>query len=254
MGQLHEVLSIDGDLKGEKKRIKEETENVFAKKPNLFSGFIKILEMFSDDRKEEEAAGGERKEIVTTVPQKLKYMSKSFTRFWDARLQKESANQEAKADILIEGAIFAKDVPVTFLLGMEEELKQLRSVYDAIPTLQPGMEWVRDTQKGPDYWKVAHPTVTSKGEKVIEFKIIVPPTTEHPAQVREWSNDKDVGRYVTENWSGMISPAEKSLAIGKIDIVLRAFKKARQRANNQETRNIGIGKKIFDYVHGDLVA
>ena len=254
MAQLHELLAVEGDLKGEKNTIRDETITVFSKKPNLFLGAIRTLEMFDEARKEEESAGTERQELTTTVLAKLKYTSKAFSRFWDAKLQKETANQEAKADIIVGDNVFAKAVPVTFLLGMEDELKQLRAVYLAIPTLQPGVDWTRDTQKGEGYWKATHPTVKHKGEKTIQSKIIVPVSKEHPAQVREWTEDVPVGRYVTENWSGMISPAEKSNVLSKIDMLLRACKKARQRANNQEVKRLSIGKKIFDFIHTDLMA
>ena len=252
MTQLHELLAVEGDLKGEKTKIKEETLNTFNKKPNLFVGSLRTLEMFDEGRQEEEAAGVERQEMATTVPKKLAYTSKAFSRFWDAKLQKESANQAAKADIVIDDAIFMKDVPVTFLLGMEDELKQLRAVYDAVPTLQAGVEWIKDVQKGPGYWKAAHASSKHKTEKTVQSKIIVPASKEHPAQIREWAEDRPVGRYTTENWSGMISPAEKSIIMGKLDMVLRACKKARQRANNQEVSKVTIGKKIFDFIHIDL--
>lgn len=249
MTQLHELLAIEGDLKGEKDKIKDETINTFSKKPNLFLGSIKTLTMFDESRAEEEAAGSEIIEIQTTVAEKLKYMSGAFVRFWDAKLQKEKANQEAKADIVIDGKAILEDVPVTFLLTMEDELKQMRKVYDAIPTLQPGIDWVEDKQKGKGYYKSVNPVVKHKTEKSIESKIIVPVTKEHPAQVREWTEDKPVGKYTTQNWSGMISPAEKSVILGKLDKVLRAIKKARQRANNQETTSVEIGKTIFNYIH-----
>lgn len=254
MSQLHELLSVEGDLKGEKNKIKDETVVVFSKKPNLFLGFIKVLEMFDANKQNEEAAGGQRSEITTTVPKKLEYVSKSFTRFWDAKLQKETANQEAKADVIINGVVFAEDIPVTFLLGMEEELKQLRKVYDSIPTLQPGIDWVQDSQKGSGYWKAVHPVIQQKTKQLIQSKIVAEPTKEHPAQIREWSEDVPVGKYCTENWSGMISPAEKSKALSRLDTVLRAFKKARQRANNQEVKNLAIGRQLFDFIHMDLMA
>jgi len=247
--QLHELLAVEGDLKGEKTKIGDEALTVFSKKQNLFQGGIRVLEMFDDARKEEEAAGEERQEIVTTVAKKLAYVSKSFVRFWDAKLQKEAANQKAKADIVIDSTTFATDVPVTFLLAMEDQLKQLRKIYDVIPTLQPGIEWQPDPQKGEGYWKTAHPTTKHKTEKMVQSKIIVPATKEHPAQIREWSEDRPVGKYVQEGWSGMIPPAEKSKLLGNIDKMLRAIKKARQRANNQEVTRLSIGQQIFDFIH-----
>ncbi len=247
--QLHELLAVEGDLKGEKTKIGDEALTVFSKKQNLFQGGIRTLEMFDDARKEEEAAGEERVEIVTTVAKKLAYMSKAFVRFWDAKLQKEAANQEARADIMIDGTAFAQNVPVTFLLSMEDQLKQLRKIYDAVPTLQPGVEWQLDPQKGGGYWKASHPLVKHKTEKTIQSKIIVPATKEHPAQIREWSEDCPVGKYVQENWSGMVSPAEKSKLLGNVDKILRAIKKARQRANNQEVSKLSMGQQIFDFIH-----
>jgi len=252
MAQLHEILAIEGDLRGEKNKIRDEAITVFSKKPNLFLGMVKTLRMFDAEREQEEPEGSEIQEVTTTVPQKLSYVSKSFIRFWDAKLQKEAANQEAKADVIVEETVFAKNVPVSFLLSMEEELKNLRTLYDTIPTLQPETRWVQDLQKGEGYWKTAYITVRNKTEKAIKSTIIVPATKEHPAQVREWSENIPVGAYSVENRSGMIPPVEKSLLLGRIDTLLRAFKKARQRANNQEVKNLHIGKAIFDYIHTKL--
>jgi len=249
MAHLHELLAVEGDLRGEKDKIREETLTTFSKKANLFSGFIKTLEMFDDSRREEEAGSEERVELVTTVPDKLKYMSGAFIRFWDAKLQKEVSNQEAKANITIDGQEIFKDLPVTFLLSMEEELKQLRKLYEAIPTLQPGISWIKDPQKGENFYKTEHPQVRHKTEKTVQHKILVAPTKEHPAQIREWSEDKPVGRYTTEQWCGMVSSAEKSAILGKVDKMLRAVKKARQRANNQVVQERTIAKEMFDYFH-----
>lgn len=247
--QLHELLAVEGDLKGEKDKIKDETLNTFDKKTNHFLGGIRTLEMFDESRSAEEAAGMEKQNMTTSVPEKLEYMSSAFIRFWDAKLQKETANQEAKADIIIDGKEFAQDVPVTFLLGMEEELKQLRKVYDKIPTLQPGIRWEKDPQKGEHYWVTSDPIIKHKTEKCIQHKILVPATENHPAQVREWTEENPVGKYVTTNWSGMVSPAEKSIMLAKLDKVLRAVKKARQRANNTITKKVNIGRMIFDFIN-----
>lgn len=245
-GQLHELLAVEGDLKGEKEKIREEAIVAFTKKPGLFIGTVKKLTMFSDERSNEE--GEERQDLTETVPRKLDYIAGSFSRYWDVRLQKESANQEARADVEVEGVVIFKDLPVSFLLGMEEELKQLRKVFDAVPTLAPGIEWQRDGTMGNDVYKMKHPMEKSKTEKKIEHKVLVPPTKEHPAQVTEWTEDKPVGKYTTISWSGMVTSLEKSTMLAKLDEMLRAFKKARQRANTQETKSIHVGKKIFDYI------
>jgi hypothetical protein len=248
VAQLHEFLAVEGDLKGEKDKIRNETLITLTKKQEHFLGYIRRLEMFDDARGQEETE--ERRALVTTVMDKLKYSSEASIRFWDLRLQKELANQQAKADIVVDGVEMAKGVPVTFLLTMEEELKQLRKVYDAIPTLQPGVSWVKDETLGEGVYKSEYSVKKNKTEKTIEHKILVPTTKEHPAQVREWSEDKPIGRYVQENWSGMFSPAEKSAVLGRIDKVLRAVKRSRQRANTQEVLKASVGRQIFNFIHG----
>jgi len=247
-GQLHELLAVEGDLKGEKDRVKEEAIKVFSSKAGLFMGHLKHLSMFDEGRKTEET--DERQAMTDTVPSKLKYVSGAFQRFWDVRLQKESANQEARADVEVDGVALFKDLPVSFLLGMEEELKQLRKVYDAVPTLQAGIDWKRDEAEGKDVYVTTHPIIKNKTEKSVEHKVLVPATDRHPAQVREWTEDKPVGAYTTTNWSGMVTPVEKSAMLSKLDKVLRAFKKARQRANQQETKSIHVGEEIFKYING----
>jgi len=82
----------------------------------------------------------EQKEMTTTVHDKLEYMFGSVAEWLDAVLQKERTNQEARADIILpDGSALATDIPATFLLGMESKLKELREVFLATPTLQPGI-------------------------------------------------------------------------------------------------------------------
>lgn len=246
MSKLHELLAVEGDLKGEKDKVRQEALIDFEKKPNLFLGYSKKLSLFDANRANEETE--EVGQINTNVIERLKYNAQSHIRYWDAKLQKEIANQEAKANIEIDGKILMENVPVSFLLTMEEELKQLRKVYDQIPTLRPGIDWQLDETLGKNIYKTVHPTEKIKTEKALEFTIMVPATKEHPAQVKEWTIDKPVGKYIETVWSGMISSADKSLFLSKLDKILRAIKKARQRANCQEVKKANIGKLIFDFI------
>jgi hypothetical protein len=245
-GHLHEILAVIGDLQGTKEKILGETIHTFGKKVAHFSGWHRRLEMIDSTRSGEETQ--EHQAIVTTVMQKLEYMSKSCTKFWDVKFQKECGGQLAHADIIIDDGIIAKDVPVYFLLEMENELKQLRKIYDEIPTLQPGVEWKRAEDLGKDIWKSEYSQEKTKTEKTYEHKVLVPATDKHPAQIREWTEDKIVGKYITDAWSGMLSPAEKSNLLEKLDKLVRAVKKARQRANTQEVPRKQIGAAIFKYL------
>lgn len=246
--QLHELLAVEGDLRGEKDKIKMEATRDFSQQSHLFLGQLRSLIMFDDNRASENSS--DRKDLTETVNDRLDRVLHSFSRFWDVKVQKESANQQAKADVEVDGVVILEQLPVTFLLAMEEELRQLLVVYGAIPTLQVGIAWEKDTQKGEHVYKTIYLDETKKTEKKIEHKVLVPATKEHPAQVVQWSEDRVVGKYVTESWSGMLSQVEKTLMISNIDKLLRAFKRARQRANNQEVISLSVGETIFNFIKG----
>jgi len=246
---LHEVLAVVGDLKGAKDKIKIETENTFRKNVSLFQGSSRRLEMFEDSRKQEEMS--ESKSLTTTVMEKLTYMKKSFIKFWDAKVQKEGTAQLAQADIVVDGETLATNIPVYFLLELETELKELRRVLDAIPTLAQGPTWIEDPTERAGVYKAQDSTITMKTEKRYQHNVMVPATEHHPAQVREWTEDVPVGRYVADQWSGMMSSAEKSALIARLDKLYRAVKKARQRANTQEVVKGNIGAVLFKYILGE---
>lgn len=248
--KLHELLAVEGDLEGIFKKIVQETIATFTKKPEHFLSWHKQLQMFDSEREKEQVAAEEHKEMVTTVMEKLDYSKDSMIRYFDAILQKELTNQIAKADLTVDGVVIGKDLPATFLLGMETRLKIVRGIYEAIPTLSPGIRWVEDKESGKGIYKADKAEVKSKTEKTFQSKILVEPTKEHPAQIEKWSENVAIGDFVTERWSGMLSPAEKSQVLKRINDLIQAVKKARQRANTTEVIKNNVGSKLFDYIHG----
>lgn len=246
--KLHELLAVEGDLEGAFVKIQGETMSTFTKKQNLFMGSHKTLKMFDDTRSQENLVESHQ-EIVETVPDKLGYTSESVIRYLDAVLQKDATNQEAKADIIIDGKTIAKDLPATFLLGLESKLKKVRDYYLVIPTLSPGIKWVKDPTLGEGYYKAETPEQSMKSEKEIVSKILYEATKEHPAQIERWTEAKAVGIYSTEKTTSMLSPGEKSILIGRVDKLLQAVKKARQRANSTEVIKLTVGKELFAYIN-----
>lgn len=248
MPKLHEVLAVEGDLAGEYKKILEEATTVF-KKGEHFMGFTKLLQMFDESRKHEEEAAKEHRELTTTVNDKLSYMSRAVIRYFDAVAQKESTNQLAKADLEVDGKVLIPDMPSTLLLGLETKLKDVRAVYDAIPTLLPGIKWERDATKGGDVWVTAEPETAMKTEKVLKPFVLYEATKEHPAQVKELSDTVNIGVYRRTFVAGTLSPKEKSDLLGRIDKLIRATKKARQRANMQEVNKLAIGEVLMGFIN-----
>jgi len=247
MSKLHELLAVEGDLAGTYNKILEETKANFSKHPERYFGQHQRFELFDENAPPEADL---HKQLDDTVSDKLGYTAKHIERYLDAVLQKEKTNQVAVSDLVVDGATIAKDVPATFLLGLESKLKKIRDdVYGSIPTLQPGVKWEPDANMGANVFKRVHSDEKFRTRKVRKNHVVAEATKEHPAQVEVYSEDEKVAKIITDVWCGMISPAQKSATLGRIDKLIRAVKKARQKANSTEVVKVTIGKEIFNYIN-----
>ena len=249
MGQLHELLAVEGELEGQFKKILAETLSTFAKKPDHFLGSVLRAVMFAEEDANLVPAD-EHSKLDTTVNKKLAYMFKTVQKYLNAVAQKDLTNQSAKADVVVDGKTILSDVPVTTLLGLETKLKQVRDVLTAIPTMPPGVEFELDPSQGEDVYKRVHPEEKFLTRKTFRHQILVQATEHHPAQIEKWEEDQRVGKKIKEVWSGMLTPAQKSDMLGRCDSLIRAVKQARQRANSEEVKNIKIGNAITDFIMG----
>lgn len=247
MTRLHEILAVEGGYEATYRKILAEKQETFTKRADHFIGSHAALEMFDDTKAGQNVET--HKEMVTTVPQTLRYVAEISAPYYDTILTKDAANQRAVADIEVDGVTIVSAVPVTTLLGLESKLTALRNVYDAIPTLAPGRKWERDETRGQDVWLDIHPAVRLRTQKTPMHKVLVEPTNHHPAQVEKWFEDVPVGRTIETVESGMLSPHEKSLLLGRVDTLLAAVKKARQRANSIEIEQLRMGRALFQYIH-----
>jgi hypothetical protein len=247
MAKLHELLAVESDLEGKYKRITGETRKTFKDRPAHFIGSIRTYHPFDDDDKVDYPE--EYQALATTVEERLDYTAKAIEPYFDALLQKESTNQVAKADLVVDGEEIAKDLPATFLLGMESRLKYLRGVYEQIPTLPVSVDWEKDASWGKNVYRMTHPEEKLKTVKQFKSQVLYEATEHHPAQIEKWDENVAVGKFVKRIWSGAISSAEKAELLGRIDKLITAVKKARQRANTAEVVKNQVGKDIMDFIH-----
>ena len=254
MAKLHEVLAVESGLQTAAKKINEETVRTFGKKDEHFVETVKTISHFAEE--DQKLNTDESKSMVTTVFDKLLYTAGPNIKAFDAYLQKEATNQKAVADLVVGETTLATAVPATVLLGLETKLAELRVVYENIPTLAPGPTWVVDTDKRKEggVYKSAQPDVTFRTRKTVKPIIMAPATEQHPAQVQAIQEDVPVAKITTQHWSGMITSAQKSDLLGRIDALLRAVKRARQRANMTDVENRKIGKVLFDWLHSGIIS
>ena len=138
------------------------------------------------------------------------------------------------------------------MLNLEHRIKEIREVLKHIPTLQTGIDWIRDPSYAKEHvFKTAHKTRTPKTKKIMKPVVLYKATDKHPAQVEKVTEDIVVGHHETEAWTGMVTPATKARILKRIDDLERAVKAARQRANCQEVEKVDIGKKIMEFIIHD---
>ena len=244
MGQQHELLAVERQLEIASKNLIEESLKTLHKE-NLFKGQVRTLTHFDGGKSNLDESNAVQ--LESTVSENIDYIKPAVSRYWDSVLQKEATNQEANGDIIIDGKEIAKNVPVSFLLGLETKLAGIRLVYAAAHTLPPGIKWDQDQNEREGVF-TAEKVISFKEEKAPQFKIAYEATKEHPADVREVMITDKVGKYETTQTCGLWTPKEKAQRLANIDKLLAAVKTARTRANKQEVTVRSIGEDLFKFI------
>lgn len=253
MALLHELLAVEKDAKDVFTKILDETLKTFKQKSTHFLESRKDYNPLHDDDKDR--PDEEFVPMVTTVPDKLNYAQKSFIRLMDIEIQKEKANQQACADVIVElpdGNVVTllEKAPVTFLVQMESVLERIRNLYQNIPTLDPAKEWTVDEVRENVYKSNPIERIrTKKIPKVIEKS---PATDKFPAQTEIVYSDEPVGTWTQTFASGGLSPKQKSQVLARLDSLIVGIKIARAKANAQEIKKAKIGQKFFNYINEGL--
>ena len=245
MANLHQLLAVKKDAAQRANEIAGETKKNLGAK-HLFYGSTKSYTPF--DEEDETRFPDEHEQLSYTVGEKLNWFAENFGRIIDIEYQIDRTNENAEADLEV-GDLYIPGIPATFLLDLVSFLEKTRKVYANIPVLDSKYQWEPDSGAGPGVYKTTEDEVTYRSKKVLRHKVLYDATPEHPAQVEKWPEDKQVGRYTKRMWSGALTPAQKSIVLGRIDTLLEAAKKALSEANNAEHATDKIASKIFSFIH-----
>lgn len=250
MPKLHEILAVETSLAETSNRISKEVAKTFESKPQLFTGVVKSNTIF-DENLQHLRAADEVKEVEDTVPGQLAFLSKHLADYWDVTLQKEAANQTAKADIVVDGVTIATNVPAIVLLSLEKKLSALLHVYNQIPTLDTAKAWEIDPNYAkPFVYRTKHIAERQQTQTTKEWIEVSPATKEHKAQVAQQDFVKVIGKYSITDYSGMTTAHDKATKLQRLSDLIRAVKAARQRANEAEINpSLKIGKALLDFIN-----
>jgi len=246
--KLHELLAVEGDREAAYKTAVDLATAVFSIQPHAFLGSIRSVALFDES---EPQLSDEISVLDRTVSEVLDATQREIADYFNISFMKDSGNQTAVANLVVDGVTIVEDAPVTWLLGMESKLKAIRKFLGSIPVLQAGQDWVIDPLHAkPDVYKIANPEESYRTRKEIQHKVLYDATDSHPAQIESWNDTINTGIIKKTNWSGMWAPARKNELLKRLDLLTAAVKQARQRANSSSVTEDRRTDAVTDYLFG----
>lgn len=245
MAKLHELLAVEGNLKGQAEKVRGDLAQTFEKKRHLFS---KKIVTFKPDEEGAAAVTEEQSDLQSDVRKELEWIAGIWAQALDVSAQVAEANTKARADVTLDdGTFLFRQLPATALLELEKRVSEVQGLVAAIPTLDPAKGFRIDPDEGKNIYR-ARDDVKHRTKKAQRALVLYPATPEHPAQTQLITEDVPMGTIVSQEWSGLITPSEKADMLERVETVRRAVKSARARANEVEIVPVSIGKDLFNFV------
>jgi hypothetical protein len=239
--RLNQVLAVEKAVKVRTYSAITEMHKA-AQVAALFQGFSKTYEPIND-------------QAIQQAPQTQKVQRDAEAMFTDAKKMlvdlfditatKDWGNQVAKADLVVGGEKILTDVPATYLLFLDKQLSDLRTLVSSMTELDPAVDWNKDPNSG--LYK-SQPIQTQTTQKVQETIVLAPATDKHPAQAQLITVDRVVGHWFTVKQSGAIPAPRKKELLERIQKLLDAVKVALEEANTTRVDDRQTGNAVLGYI------
>lgn len=212
-------------------------------KPTLLSG---IARTYRPKDEEGEGLPPEATKLQLNAEEALKSAVDSFARLFSITLEKDGTNLHALADIVVDGVTLLESVPVPYLLFLEKQLTDIKTIVAKLPTLDPSETWAFDENAGA---YATTPTETTRTKKIPRNHVKAPATDKHPAQVELYYEDVVVGYWRTVKFSGAVPQKRVSELLERVEKVVKAVKFSREEANNTQVQVDGSSsRRVLDYI------
>jgi len=246
MPKLCQILAIETSVK-----TRTETELTEAhkalQKHELFNGHARRYTPRDDDASKPagEKLPDEDKKVQFKAEEVIKTTAEKLTELFDVNAMREWGNTEAKADVTVEGKVLLKDVPVAYLLFLEKKLVDMQTFVNKLPTLDAGEHWNKN--EAQDLW-ASRPAGTARTKKVTRPLVLYEATKEHPAQVKETTEDVFVGTWEATKYSSALPATRVNELARRVVELQKAVKFAREQANSLDVKEQKVGSAVFGYL------
>lgn len=242
MTKLNQIIAVSNGRKASCTAAVTELYKLLQK-PELFSGLERKYQPLDD---EGEKLPSETKIVQKKVGEVLSEAQDHLVELFDIIAIQEYANCEAKADIKVGEQVIARAVPVSYMLFLEKQLDNIKSIVSKVPVLSTDVKWSK-SQSDPSVY-ITDVVTTTRTKKVPKAFVKAPATDKHPAQVDIFTEDVLVGNWNKVDISGAVSIKERDTMLKKVDSLRDAVKAAREEANSIEVKKIDIGRLITNYI------
>lgn len=237
---MAQVLAVE-------KSIRTKRENEFTKvyqdvqKEALVNGTLRVYAPKDDAG---ERLPPESKRVTLRVGDALQAANETLRALTNLTALRDATNMTAKADIVVDERVIARDVPAVHLLFLEKRISSIIEFFSKLPVLSAEKLWTLNEATG--LFETA-PESSMRTRKVESFPVVVPATDKHPAQIQKVTVDETVGTWSTTQLSGATTSDRKAQLLARAEKMLAAVKVAREEANRAPVVDLATGN-VIDYL------
>lgn len=241
MQKLNQVIAVS---KSVKTRVNKTVDEIYkqVQKPALFDGFSKTYQPLDEDG---DVFPPEQRRVQMVAKDVIAQIADAMGELFDVEATKDNANCNAKSDVMVDGEVVLKQVPVTHLLFLEKQLTDFHTIVGKIPALDSADDWRMDSSSS---LYRTEPSKTTKTKKVPKPIVLYPATPEHPAQTQMVAEDINIGHWENTKFSGAMPEPQKKALLSRIEKLRTAVKYAREAANSVDAAPLLEGSKVFSWL------
>lgn len=245
MPKLNQINAIVTARKGDAEKQITELYKV-VQKEQLFTGRERTYRPL--DEVNGQKLPPESQRVQQRVSDLIRQAREKWTELWNLVLTQDTGNQQARADIVVDGKTVLANVPITSLLFFDKQVNDLETFVSKLPTPDPAEEWSHDPNTGLLRSRATESVRTSKEPTVI---VKYDATKEHPAQTELFTKDIPVGTWTQILYSGCIPADQKNAILTRIRKLQDAIKVAKEQANLLEVERQKAGEPLLGFVFGE---
>ena len=244
MPKLNQINAVVSGRKGEAEKAVTELYKLIQK-DQLFSGRERTYRPL--DEVNGQKLPPESQRVQQRADDLIRQAVAKWTDLWNLIYTQDAGNQQAKADVVVDGQTLLAGVPVTFLLFLDKQVNDLETFIGKLPTPDPAEEWTHDPNSGLLRSKATESLRTSKEPTVI---VKYEATKDHPAQTELFTKDVPVGTWTQILYSGCLPTDRKNALLERIKKLQDAIKQAKEQANLLEVQKQKAAEAVFAFVFG----